>query len=92
MIYIYIIFIIIIILIIIIIIILPKISPYFYQLLSPWDDSPPLRAGSASFFAAKEAAQSVLQTFPQPVKTSCGVLAGVLCAKAKGENRWWDDG
>lgn len=38
--------------------------------------------GSASFFAAKEAAQSVLQTFPQPVKTSCGVLAGVLCAKA----------
>ena len=38
--------------------------------------------GSAAFFAAKEAAQSVLQNSPKPLKTSCGVVAGVLCSKA----------
>ncbi len=37
--------------------------------------------GSAVFFAAKEAAQSVLQNSPKPLKTSCGVVAGVLCSK-----------
>jgi len=38
--------------------------------------------GSAAFFAAKEAAQSVLQNSPKPLRTSCGVVAGVLCSKA----------
>lgn len=43
--------------------------------------------GSASFFAAKEATQSMLREAPQALRTSSGVLVGVLCAKAGGAPR-----
>ena len=61
------------------------LHPIFFNQPELKTKETPRHRGSATFFAAKEAAQSLLQSSPQPLRTSAGVLAGVLSAKAAGK-------